>query len=89
MELREPVEPRFRIAQIGLGYDPVQDLIIMVAQELMGLEDDEDPELLQPGVVRFWGSRDLFDALCQHTQEVVEAGRADPKSNGHIIHYWT
>ncbi len=89
MELRDPVEPRFRIAQIGLGYDPVQDLIIMVAQELMGLEDDEDPELLQPGVVRFWGSRDLFDALCQHTQEVVEAGRADPKSNGHIIHYWT
>jgi uncharacterized repeat protein (TIGR03847 family) len=89
MELREPIEPRFRIAQIGLGYDPLQDLIIMVAQELMVLEEGDDPDLVQPSVVRIWGSRDQFDALSRHIMEVVEAGRAEPKSNGHIIHYWT
>jgi uncharacterized repeat protein (TIGR03847 family) len=89
MELREPVEPRFRVAQIGLGYDQNQDLMILVAQELLVPAEDEDPELLQPSIVRLWGTRDQYAALSLHTLNVVEAGRADPRHNGHLIHYWT
>src|SRR5258708_33451101 len=33
MELREPIEPQFRVAQMGLGYDEDRDLIVLVAQE--------------------------------------------------------
>jgi len=48
MELREPIEPLFRVAQMGLGYDEDRDLIILVAQELVSQlrftagEDDEE-----------------------------------------------
>ena len=35
MELREPIDPKFRIAQMGLGYDEDRDMIVLVAQELL------------------------------------------------------
>jgi uncharacterized repeat protein (TIGR03847 family) len=49
MDLRDPIEPHFRVGRIGVGYDPDRDLIILVAQELLGLnalgsDDDEDTE---------------------------------------------
>lgn len=52
MDLREPIEPLFRVAQMGLGYDEDRDLIVLVAQELVsrlrftpGEEaEDEDDE---------------------------------------------
>src|SRR5262245_12995439 len=33
MELREPIEPLFRVAQMGLGYDEDKDMVVLVAQE--------------------------------------------------------
>jgi uncharacterized repeat protein (TIGR03847 family) len=42
MQLREPVEPLFRVAQMGLGYDEEQDKIILIAQELLVPERDSD-----------------------------------------------
>jgi uncharacterized repeat protein (TIGR03847 family) len=57
MDLREPIEPIFRVAQMGLGYDEDRDRVVLVAQELVprnetlqeneGEEDadvDADPE---------------------------------------------
>jgi uncharacterized repeat protein (TIGR03847 family) len=47
MELREPITPRFRVAQMGLGYDEDRDMIVLVAQALAtsdALADDEDDE---------------------------------------------
>lgn len=35
MELREPIEPLFRIAQMGLAYEASDNKIILVAQELV------------------------------------------------------
>jgi uncharacterized repeat protein (TIGR03847 family) len=89
MDLREPIEPQFRVAQMGLGYDEEHDLIVLVAQELVTAEEGQDPELLQPGVVRLWASRPLMRALSTHTLDVVRQGRADPKSNGRLLYYWT
>ena len=89
MDLRDPIEPLFRIAQIGLGYDENNNMVVIVAQELVIVREDEDPELAQPGVVRFWGSRAQFRALSIYAQQIVTKGRADPKSNGRIIYYWT
>lgn len=89
LDLRDPVDPIFRVAQIGLGYDEVRDMIVIVAQELVLLEEDEDPDLIDPGIVRLWGTREQFRAMSMHTANLVKKGRANPKGNGRLIYYWT
>jgi uncharacterized repeat protein (TIGR03847 family) len=89
MDLREPIDPLFRVAQVGLGYDESQNKIVLVAQELINPEDDQIGLASQPRLVRMWGSRSQFRALGMFTQKLVSKGRADPKSNGRIIYYWT
>ncbi len=47
MELREPIEPLFRIAQLGLAYESSDNKIILVVQEFVPQADDafsEDDE---------------------------------------------
>ncbi len=88
MDLREPIEPLFRVAQMGLGYDEERNMVVLVAQELVALEEGADPDLVDPGIVRMWGSRGQMRALSQYTMEVVQQGRADPKMNGRLVYYW-
>lgn len=50
LDLREPINPRFRVAQMGLGYDEDRDMIVLVAQAMMSggasrTRDDEEDEL--------------------------------------------
>src|SRR5271165_5961141 len=40
MDLREPIEPEFRVAQMGLGYDRDHDMIVLVAQELVVAKEE-------------------------------------------------
>ncbi|PJF28755.1 MAG: DUF3090 domain-containing protein [Phototrophicales bacterium] len=86
MDLREPIEPVFRISQLGLGYDEEQDKIVLVAQEL--ITDDIDDESVEPSIVRIWCSRKQIRALSDHAMDTVRAGRADPKQNGSLVYYW-
>lgn len=88
MSLRDPLDPLFRIAQMGLGYDEDRDLVVLVAQELV-IEDEETAIVPDPQVVRMWATREQMRALSKHALHVVKQGRADPKSNGHLIYYWT
>lgn len=90
MELREPIEPIFRIAQMGLGYDEERNKIVLVAQELV-LRDPADPDPLEPdpGIVRMWCDRKQMRALSLHALAIVQAGRADPHQNGRVVYYWT
>jgi len=87
MSLREPVEPLFRVAQMGLGYDEERDLIVLVAQE--SAVDEDDVQTSDPQTIRLWGTRQQLRALSEHAQLVVQQGRPDPKSNGFMIYYWT
>lgn len=92
MELREPIEPAFRVAQMGLGYDEERNLVVLVAQELVILEEDEeeiDPDLAQPGIVRMWCSRAQMRRLSERAHDSVQSGRPDPKLNGRLVYYWT
>jgi uncharacterized repeat protein (TIGR03847 family) len=66
--LREPIEPAFRVGQLGLGYDEEADLLIVVAQELT----DDSEEM---SVARFWATRAQMKALSEHSLNVVQAGR--------------
>lgn len=89
MDLREPIEPVFRVAQMGLGYDEERNMIVLVAQELVILREGESPESIEPGIVRLWCSRHQMRALSLHALETVQAGRADPRQNGRVVYYWT
>ena len=87
MELRDPIEPKFRVAQMGLWYDEDRNLIVLVAQEFV--DPDADPDLVEPGIVRMWCSREQMLALSARSHEAVQAGRPDPKLNGRLVYYWT
>ena len=91
MELREPIEPVFRVSQMGLGYDEDQDKIVLVAQELVPSSEDEPDDLGEddPGVVRLWCSRDQMRTLSVQAMSTVRSGRADPRQNGRLVYYWT
>jgi len=89
MDLREPIEPVFRVAQMGLGYDEDHDLVVLVAQELVSTTDVDELSEIEPGVVKLWCKRDQMALLCEHTLEVVNSGRADPKQNGRLVYYWS
>lgn len=89
MSLRDPIEPLFRVAQMGLGYDESRDLVVVVAHELVITDEDDSEPDAEPQVVRLWGTREQMVALSQYTQSVVKQGRADPKTNGRLINYWT
>lgn len=69
-------------------------MVVLVAQEMIAIEEEQDPETLdlagiQPSVVRLWGTRRQMRALSLHTQQVVKQGRVDPQSNGRLLYYWT
>jgi probable phosphoglycerate mutase len=68
--LREPVEPVFRIGQLGLGYDQSNELIVLVAYEL---PETENPE--EVNAVRFWATARQMRALAKHAEEIVSSGR--------------
>lgn len=87
LDLREPIEPEFRVAQIGLGFDEESDMVVMVAQELS--DQDEDAAVAEARVVRFWASREHMRVLARRAADVVEHGRPDPRQNGRIHYYWT
>ena len=88
MELREPIEPLWRIAQMGLAYDETDDLILLVAQEYVAGELDEDEEDISQRA-RLWCTLPQMRALSVHTLDTVRSGRPDVKQNGRIIYYWT
>lgn len=100
MDLREPIEPMFRIAQMGLAYEADDNMVILIAQEFTQPDDDDDfdddddlsflnDDNIEPNIVRMWCTREQMHALSLHTVDTVKSGRPDAKQNGRIIYYWT
>lgn len=94
MHIRPPVDPLFRVGELGLGYDAERDLVVLVTRE--ALADDQAPE--EGRVVRFWCTRAQIRAMCHWGMEVASRGRPlcpqcgepmdpqghfCPKKNGH------
>ncbi len=94
MRIHPPVDPMFRVGEVGLGYDAENDLVVLVAREL--LPEDQNPE--EASVVRFWCTRSQLRAMCRWGMEVAAHGRPlcpqcgqpmdpeghfCPKKNGH------
>ena len=94
MHILPPVDPLFRVGELGLGYDQDNDLLILVAREQT--RDEEDPEDIR--VVRFWCTRSQLRAMSSWGIEIASRGRPlcpqcrepmdpeghfCPKKNGH------
>ena len=94
MRISPPVDPIFRVGELGLGYDAENDLVVLVAREAVA--EGQDPE--ETSVVRFWCTRSQLRAMCHWGMEVASRGRPVcpqcgepmdpaghfcPKKNGH------
>jgi len=94
MKINPPVEPIFRVGEVGLGYDKERDLVVLITHEI--LMESDDPQ--EAAVIRFWCSRSQARALARWGAEVVNRGRPIcpqcgepmeaeghfcPKKNGH------
>jgi uncharacterized repeat protein (TIGR03847 family) len=94
MALKLPLDPAFRVGQLGLGYDPDRDLLVLVAQEIT--TEERSPE--EAGVARLFATRPQMLALSEHGHAIVRQGRPIcglcgqpidpqghfcPRSNGH------
>ena len=94
MRIIPPLDPLFRVGEMGLGYEAENDLVVLVAREQVA--EGEDPE--ESNAVRFWCSRSQLRALCRWGMEVASRGRPIcpqcgepmdpsghfcPKKNGH------
>jgi uncharacterized repeat protein (TIGR03847 family) len=94
MHIHPPVDPLFRVGEIGLGYDAENDLLVLVVREIVA--EGADPE--ESGVVRFWCTRSQLRAMAHWGMEIASRGRPlcsqcgepmdpeghfCPKKNGH------
>jgi uncharacterized repeat protein (TIGR03847 family) len=94
MELEQPIDPAFRVGQLGLGFDRPTDRVVVVAHEIVA--EDQDPD--QASIVRFWCTRSQLRALGRWGLELAGRGRPIcgncgepmvpqvhlcPRSNGH------
>jgi len=70
MMIQPPVDPLFRLADIGLGYNAEEDKVILVIHELLPEGEGDDP-----GIVRMWCTRSQLRALGHWGMEVANRGR--------------
>jgi uncharacterized repeat protein (TIGR03847 family) len=69
--LTPPLEPEFKVGQMGLGYDSDQDMVVIVAQSLQAEDESEEDAV----TARFWITRGQAKAMADHALEVVSQGR--------------
>lgn len=97
MRIHPPVDPLFRVGELGLAYEAERDRMVLMAREIAGAE--QEPE--DVSVVRFWCSRQQIFSLAVWALDVVSRGRPIcpqcgepidpeghfcPKKNGHNKH---
>jgi uncharacterized repeat protein (TIGR03847 family) len=44
MDLQKPIEPAFRVGQIGIGIDEDRDMVVLIASEFMPGDEDADDD---------------------------------------------
>lgn len=71
MRIQPPVDPLFRIGELGLSYDMERDLVIIVAREVAATEKAAE----EGNVARLYCTRAQIRALVTWGMEVTERGR--------------
>lgn len=73
MHIQPPVDPVFRVGELGLAYDADHDLAVLVVREIQNADEQVDAE--EANVVRFWCTRSQLSALGNWGLEVTGRGR--------------
>jgi uncharacterized repeat protein (TIGR03847 family) len=71
MQIQKPIDPLFRVGQIGLGYDEQRDLMLLIMREIQSTED----QIEDSSTLRVWCTRAQMRALCHWGLEVSGRGR--------------
>ena len=71
MRIHPPVDPLFRVGELGLGYEADSDLVVLVTREQLA----EGQPTEEASVVRFWCTRSQIRAMCHWGMEVASRGR--------------
>lgn len=83
-ELEEPLEPRFRVGRLSIGYEENHDLILLELEELLEEETEREGaevgtevgvDLEEPERIRLWATREQMLALSRHGAAVAARGR--------------
>jgi uncharacterized repeat protein (TIGR03847 family) len=96
MHILPPVDPIFRVGELGLAYDSDSDLAVLVVREIQTADNEGNTE--EAGVVRFWCTRSQLFAMgkwgldvsgrgrpvCPYCGQPMDpSGHFCPKRNGH------
>jgi uncharacterized repeat protein (TIGR03847 family) len=95
MHIEPPVDPLFRVGELGLAYDSDSDMAVLVVREIINAENQTQEDA---SVIRFWCTRSQLYAMgrwglevsgrgrpvCPLCGQPIEAnGHFCPKRNGH------
>jgi len=95
MHIQPPVDPLFRVGELGLAYDSDSDMAVLVVREIINAESQTQEDA---SVIRFWCTRSQLYAMgrwglevsgrgrpvCPLCGQPIEAnGHFCPKRNGH------
>lgn len=83
MDLREPIEPLFRIAQMGLAYESNDNRIILVAQEFVPQSTDELDEVIDD-LDEIADLDDLDEDDAQEAFNLFESNEGEPQ----VVRMW-
>jgi uncharacterized repeat protein (TIGR03847 family) len=72
MRIRPPVDPLFRVGELGLGYDAENDMIVLVAREITN-EDSEEKEEDEEG---------------QAVEGQAVEGQVEAEEQGRVVRFW-
>lgn len=97
MRIQPPLDPLFRVGELGLAYDSDRDRMVIVAREIVN--EGQEPD--EVSLVRFWCTREQVRAMATWAIDVISRGRPVcpqcnepmdpeghfcPKKNGHNKH---
>jgi uncharacterized repeat protein (TIGR03847 family) len=81
LDLEEPVDPRWRVGKLSIGYDHDRELFVLEIEEFMAEADDGDEDELPSALaadaetIQLAASREQMFALSRHGAAVAEQGR--------------
>ena len=86
MQLSSPIDIEFVVGTVGIAYDSRNDRMVVQIEELVPTNDNNEPiDDVDPGRVRVQMSRGQAAAFCEHSDDVVAAGRPPCIFCGHPI----
>lgn len=74
-DLRPPAEPSWPVGGLAVAYEQAEDRILLVAEELLMVDEEDLDALDHPATARFHLTREQVVGFIESAEELVAAGR--------------